>query len=267
MHNFLIALFTFISSLSFSPTIAPANVTVVATPEVIENSILSYYYAVPSQYFIKVKDENNQEHELIMKTAEERKAALDKLIEDEQMGKNKELFSGENKEYKENNSDNMLAVVDEENYYLRMNPNESYGDWSQDFEMTVFIKSNNEHVIAVESHDCGLSCSPESTTFFLLTYKDGKWSDVTKELLPVKEIDNFVQTEIKTCEKINAKNGDRENDKQEIHNHCVNNRAGIAYSLPEIGTTIFAYNGLSETKFKLAWKNDKFEFEVAEKKN
>lgn len=252
MYNVVITLLLFFSSASFSlTTLPPSTVTVETEPVVAENSILSYYYAIPSKYFLE---------NLIMDSKEERKATLDKLIDNEHIGKNKELFSEENKEYKENNSENMLAVVDEENYYLRMNPNESYGDWSQGFAMTVFIKSNGEHVLAVESHDCGLSCNPEKTKIFLLIYKDGKWSDVTNELLPTEEIDNFVKDEIKHCDEINAKNG----TKNEVHDRCVITHGGIEYDLPQNGTNIKAFNGLSEVKFKLKWKNDKFEFELEE---
>lgn len=247
MHNFLIALFTLISTLF----VVPANVTVVSpSPELTQMSILDYYYVIPSKYFL---------NDLIMDTKEERKTALNKLMENEKMGLNKELFSGENEDYKENNLDNMLAVVDEDNYYLRMNPNESFGDYSQGFSMTVFIKSNGEHLIAVESHNCGLHCVPENAGIFFLTYKNAKWSDVTDEFLPKEKIDNLIKNEVKYCEELNSENGSEE----EVHDRCVVTHGGMQYNLPQHGTTITAFNGLSEIKFNLKWKNDKFEFELA----
>lgn len=254
MHNFLIALFTLLSTLFVVPA-APVNISVVSpAPELTQMSILDYYYVIPSKYFL---------NDLIMDTKERREAALNKLMENERMGINKELFSGENKDYKENNSDNMLAVVDEDNYYLGMNPNESYGDYSQGFSMTVFIKSNGEHVVAMESHSCSLSCKPESANIFLLTYKNGKWSDVTDQLLPLEEINNSIKAEVKYCEELNSKNGNEE----DVHDRCVVTHGGMQYNLPQHGTTITAFNGLSEIKFSLKWKNDKFEFELVDKNN
>lgn len=251
MHNFLIALFTLVSALFVVPA-APINATVVPpASELTQMSILDYYYLIPSKYFLD---------DLIMDTKEERKNALNKLMENERMGLNKELFSGENENYKKDDSENFLAIVDEDNYYLRMNPNESFGDYSQGFSMTVFIKSNGEHIIAVESHSCGLSCIPENAGIFFLTYKNDKWSDVTDQFLPKEKIDNFIKNKVKYCEELNSKNGSQ----KEVHDRCVVVHGGIQYNLPQHGTTINAFNGVSEIKFSLKWKNDKFEFELAD---
>jgi|GEM_PF-2538684 len=235
----------FLIILASISTIGSLNVKIdgfntVFEAEVSKGSILDYYYKVPSKYFI--------DH-LIKNSYDERKDALAKLMEDERLGKNKELFEGENKNYKANNPDNYLAIVDEKNYYLEMNPNESYGDWSQGFSMAVLIKSNGEHLVAVESHDCGLWCKPENTIMFILSYKDGVWTDVSNEALPMVEIKRFVQNEIQKCK--NARSED---------SSCVEQNAGIAYKLPQEGTTISAYNGLSEGLFRLEWKDDKFHF-------
>lgn len=247
MHNFLIALFTILSTLF----VVPANLAVTPIPELTQMSILDYYYAIPSKYFLD---------DLIKDTKDGREAALNKLMENERMGLNTDLFSGENKDYKKNNSDNFLAVVDEDNYYLRMNPNESYGDFNQGFSITVFIKSNGEHVVAVESHNCSLSCVPENANIFLLTYKNGEWSDVTDDLLPLEKINNSIKAEVKYCDELNSKNGSAE----EVHDRCVVTHGGMAYNLPQHGTTISAFNGLSEIKFELKWKNDKFEIEFVD---
>lgn len=244
MYNFIVVLFTFISSLFAVPPSVPTNI-------VTQMSVLDYYYEIPSKYFL---------NDLIKPTKEERKIALDKLIENERLGLNKELFSGENKDYKENSSDNFLAIIDEDNYYLRMNPNESFGDFSEGFSMAVFLESNSEHIVAVESHICGLWCKPENANIFLLTYKNGTWSDVTNELLPLEEINDSIKNEVKYCESLNSKNG----SEQEVHDRCVTGHGGMQYNLPQHGTTITAFNGLSEEKFKLKWKNDKFKFELSD---
>lgn len=262
MIKFLLLIWTLSSSifslgLPVSSVDSQVNIQKIEAPE---NSILYYYYKIPSDYFIKVNGENEKEVLLIAKTAEERKAALDKLVDIERLGKNENLFSGPRKDYKLDDPDNMLATVDEENYYLYMNPNESFGDFSQAFTMTVFIKSNGEHVIAAESHNCGLWCYPGYTKMILLTYKNGVWTDATDQLLPQKKIENFVKNEVMECEKLNAENG----DEKEIHERCVERNAGLAYNLPQKGTTIKTYNGVSEWLFRLEWKNDKFEFAVNE---
>ena len=93
-------------------------------------------------------------------------------------------------------------------------------DSSEYFEFAIFKKSDGGYVIAYSSpYD---SQGPNYSDFLLLSYKEGKWRDVTKALLPVPH--------------------DRE----------------LTYGLPREGREIFVASEDASVRYVLAWTGDRF---------
>lgn len=70
------------------------------------------------------------------------------------------------------------TVIDLKNGYISWNASDN----PEEFEFAIFRKSNGKYIVAFSSPgDPGLFPS----RFFLLSYVNGKWRDVTRALLPV----------------------------------------------------------------------------------
>ena len=107
------------------------------------------------------------------------------------------------------------TVIDIKNGYIAWNASDN----PEEFEFAIFRKNNGKYVVAFSSPgDPGLYPSH----FFLLTYDNGKWRDVTKALLPVV-----------------------------AYNKLFN------YKLPRQGRTIVVTRDWRE-RYHLTWANDRF---------
>ena len=89
------------------------------------------------------------------------------------------------------------------------------------FEAALFKGPDGESILAY-NEDCDLHYKVPTKLYFL-KYEDGKWTDVTTQLLPLP----------------------------------INSR--YKYKLPQIGTTLTVTNARGQKMYDLAWKNGKFE--------
>jgi hypothetical protein len=71
----------------------------------------------------------------------------------------------------------LITIEDIKNGYLKLENNESEG-WS---EFALFKKSDGAYLFAVSEIGCGPGCSGELQ---LLTFKNGKWTDVSERFSP-----------------------------------------------------------------------------------
>ncbi|MEP6922910.1 MAG: hypothetical protein ABI954_00475 [Pyrinomonadaceae bacterium] len=71
----------------------------------------------------------------------------------------------------------LIKIEDIKNGYLRLEPNESEG-WS---EIALFKKTDGSYLIAHSNVGCGPGCQSDLE---LLTFKNGNWTNVTKQFFP-----------------------------------------------------------------------------------
>lgn len=108
------------------------------------------------------------------------------------------------------------TVIDIPNGYIRSN-----GDGAQmNLEVCLFRKPDRSYVVAV-SND-GRDEGGGETLFHLLVYRNGKWSNVTRSLLPVRVSDALI------------------------------------YKLPRYGRTIRVTNGRGKKQYDLHWTGTRF---------
>jgi hypothetical protein len=88
-------------------------------------------------------------------------------------------------------------------------------------EVALFKRPDGGYILAY-NEDCDLQYKVPTKLYFL-QYEDGKWTDVTTQVLPV----------------------------------AINNR--YKYKLPRIGTTIEVTTAIGVKMYELAWRNGKFE--------
>ncbi|MFH1711630.1 MAG: hypothetical protein ABH846_00130 [Patescibacteria group bacterium] len=136
-----------------------------------------------------------------------------------------------------------IDVLDEDNYYIRIESlvQSNGGEYGA---MTVFIKPNGQHIIAAEG---GITTSLSFRTLYLLTYIDGKWTDVTNDLIPWNKI-NFDKL------------------REQVHKGSDLEAEGIEaefitfyFELPRYGTDLELKEYYSdETVLTLKWRNGRF---------
>lgn len=124
-----------------------------------KTTMLDYYYLIPSKYFAK----DGKGKSLIPESKSKRRALIKKLLE--------ERLDGVDYPKKGEFGYSPLAVVDEKNYYISLNPTYHYGDGYAGVEIAAFIKPNGERIIAVSSAVCGISCEEERKAFYILSSK------------------------------------------------------------------------------------------------
>jgi hypothetical protein len=114
------------------------------------------------------------------------------------------------------------VVVDVRNGYISYDASDN----PSGFEFAIFKKSNGNYLVA---YSTGAFYDPELgkelgnwPTLFLLSYEGGRWSDVTRETLPVAF------------------------DKK------------LAYKLPRWGRSIEVWGGRGRKLYTLTWRNDRF---------
>lgn len=125
----------------------------------------------------------------------------------------------------------LITVADLKNGYLKLENNESEG-WS---EFTLFKKPDGTYIFAISEISCGPGCSGDLQ---LMTFANGKWTDVTKQLAPKLPQE--------------ATSGDYEN----------------YWKLPRVGRTLIFVNTNEDVKeegeklvyreFKYEWNGTKF---------
>jgi hypothetical protein len=120
----------------------------------------------------------------------------------------------------------LITIEDITNGYLKLDNNGMEG-WS---EFALFRKSDGTYLFAISEISCGPGCSGELQ---LLTYKNGKWTDVTNQFSP----------KLPTT----ATSGDYE----------------MYWKLPRVGRTLIFVNtneDVKEEREKLVYKEFKFEW-------
>jgi hypothetical protein len=73
----------------------------------------------------------------------------------------------------------LIKIEDIANGYLRLESVE----WEGWVEIALFKKADGEYIVAVSQVGCGPSCSGD---VMFLTYKSGRWANVTKSVFPSK---------------------------------------------------------------------------------
>lgn len=141
-----------------------------------------------------------------------------------------------------NNRRSIIKTQDLKNGYLRLE-----GSWEGWAEIALFRKTNREAVIAVESVGCGPACYGAAQ---FLTYKNGKWKDVTADVMPELEDADILAA----YNRIKTKDDDA---------HTLDDMPFTYWQLPKKGTTIklllgdeSASNG--KTLLSFAWNGERF---------
>lgn len=106
------------------------------------------------------------------------------------------------------------TVIDIKNGYISWNASDN----PEEFEFTIFRKNNGKYIVAFSSPGEAELFPPR---FFLLSYDNGRWRDVTRQLLPV----------------------------------AYDKRAD--YKLPQRGRSIVVSRNW-RARYRLTWKNDRF---------
>ena len=111
------------------------------------------------------------------------------------------------------------AVVDERNGYIRYQASDN----PERFEFAIFRKTNGQYLAAFSvPYDPDFFDQPIPSRLILLDYRQGRWQDVTRELLPVP----FEPT--------------------------------LTYQLPRVGRDIVVVNRRNQKRYRLRWQNDRF---------
>lgn len=129
-----------------------------------------------------------------------------------------------------------------EKWFLRLE-----GAWEGWAEIALFRKTNREVVLAVEEVGCGPECSGAVQ---FLTYKNGKWTDVTDELMPNLSDEDILAAYLRVKTK-------------DDEMHSLDDVPNVYWVLPQKGTTIkmvlgdeSASNG--KTLMSFNWNGSKF---------
>lgn len=137
----------------------------------------------------------------------------------------------------------LIKTQDLKNGYLRLE-----GDWEGWAEIALFRKANREEaVIAVEEVGCGPECSG---TAQFLTYKNGKWSDVTAQVMPQFDDEDILA----------AYNRVKTKDAEE---HMLDDMPSVYWQLPQKGTTVKLLLGdesesNGKTLLRFTWNGERF---------
>lgn len=116
-------------------------------------------------------------------------------------------------------------------------------DWDGSAEIAIFRAKGGDDLISVSNEGCGPMCEQN---FYLLKYKNAKWQDVTKKLLPKIDDKKAEKSVIAHLKKI--KNYD-----PEVFSF------NPLLQIPQIGTTIKYFDQFSGTVvYELQWKKDHF---------
>ena len=136
----------------------------------------------------------------------------------------------------------IIKTEDTKNGYLRLE-----GAWEGWAEIALFRKTNREAVIAVEEVGCGPECSGAVQ---FLTYKNGRWTDVTDEVMPNLSDEDILAAYLRVKTK-------------DDETHSLDDVPNVYWVLPQKGTTIkmvlgdeSASNG--KTLMSFNWNGSKF---------
>ncbi len=111
------------------------------------------------------------------------------------------------------------ALVDERHGYIRYQASDN----PERFEFAIFRKTNGQYLAAFSvPYDPDFWDQPIPSRLILLDYRQGRWQDVTKELLPVP----LAPT--------------------------------LTYQLPRVGRDIVVVNHRNQKRYRLRWQNDRF---------
>lgn len=140
----------------------------------------------------------------------------------------------------------LVQTLDVANGYLYLSGEKAMPEWEGWAEVALFKKTNGEYVVGVVDGSCATICY---SGVEFLEYKNGKWSEVTKQVLP--EITD--QMTLNRYKKLFP--DDAEYNEQ--------NPPYINYELPQKGTTVKVNaneGGDGNTLlFELAWNGARFE--------
>lgn len=122
-------------------------------------------------------------------------------------------FDGSNKLSLRDYRKSIIKIEDPKNGYLRLE-----GTWIEGWaEVAVFKKTNGKYIVGISIVGCGPGCSNEEMAF--LSYENGQWQEITGEVLP-KITDAQIEAAFAR------------------HKVAEDDRGGLAYELPRLGTTI-----------------------------
>lgn len=146
-------------------------------------------------------------------------------------------------EFAGKNRKNLIQREDLKNGFLGLSSEQSEGA----AQVALFRKKNREAVIAVSEFDCAPACSGGLK---LLQYKNGKWTEVTAQLLP--EIDDHEI--LAAFNRIKTKGDDA---------HDENDMPFTTWELPQKGTTVRlvlgdASDSSGKTLISFTWNGERF---------
>jgi len=146
-------------------------------------------------------------------------------------------------EHAKKNRKSLIQIQDLKNGYLGLSTVETEGA----AQIALFRKANREAIIAVSEFDCAPVCSGGLK---LLQYKNGKWTDVTAQLLP----------QIDDADILAAYNRVKAVDDEA---QTLEDMPFTLWELPKKGTTLRlnlgeASSPSNKTLLKFAWKGDHF---------
>ncbi len=140
------------------------------------------------------------------------------------------------------NRRSIIKTQDLKNGYLRLE-----GGWEGWAEVALFRKTNREAVIAVAEVGCGPACGGAAQ---FLTFKNGKWTDVTAKVMP----------ELEDADILAAYNRLKTADDEP---HSLAEMPYIYWQMPQKGTTLKLLLGdesesSGKTLISFAWNGERF---------
>lgn len=140
------------------------------------------------------------------------------------------------------NRRSIIKTQDLKNGYLRLE-----GGWEGWAEIALFRKTNREAVIAVAEVGCGPACGGAAQ---FLTFKNGKWTDVTAKVMP----------ELEDADILAAYNRLKTKDDEA---HSLDEMPYVYWQMPQKGTTLKMLLGDESksngaTLLSFAWNGERF---------
>ena len=140
------------------------------------------------------------------------------------------------------NRRSIIKKQDLKNGYLRLE-----GGWEGWAEIALFRKKNREAVIGVAEVGCGPACSGAAQ---FLTFRNGKWTDVTTKVMPELEDADILAA----YNRLKTKDDDA---------HSLDDMPYTYWQMPQKGTTLKLLLGdesesSGKTLINFAWNGERF---------
>lgn len=148
------------------------------------------------------------------------------------------------------NRKSFIKIQDIPNSYLRLAPTKGMIDWEGSAEIALFKKTNGEYIVGVVDGNCATVCY---SGIEFLTYRNGKWTEVTKQVMP-EITDKMILDAYKSKE-------------PDDNDYSLENPPWTNYALPRKGTAVKVNvntGGDDTLLFELKWNGEKFELKKTE---